>query len=343
MEGEPAPGGPIAQANGGRCYVSVMPMGHELLDAARLQAFVAVAREGGFSRAAARLGKSQSTVSGAVAALEADLGQALFVRDGRTTHLTDAGRALRGHAEAILGEMARARAQIEAIAGLAAGELVVGASDTLAYYLLPPVFAAFRARHPQVELRLVNRPSPATAAEVAARAIDVGVVTLPLPDLRTDGRAPLERVRAEPLSVQEEVLVCPPGHPLAGRRRVSIAALGDGKTPLLLLDRTTASRALLDEAWRKLAARPQVAMEMSSVEVLKRLVELGFGVSIVPRLAVGRETAAGALVAVKLEGLPARRIALLVPHPGPASRAAAAFAALAREVLARGARASRGR
>src|SRR6185295_5048265 len=112
------------------------------MDAVRLGAFVAVAREGGFSRAARALGRTQSSVSQAVALLEAELGEALFVRDGRQTHVTAAGRVLLAHAERAFAEMDAARAELAALRDLTAGTLALGASDTFATYLLPPVFAA---------------------------------------------------------------------------------------------------------------------------------------------------------------------------------------------------------
>jgi DNA-binding transcriptional LysR family regulator len=303
------------------------------LDADQLLAFVAVARERGFSRAARRLARTQSAVSQAVARLEAELDARLFVRSGRTTELTPAGHALLGRAERVLDEMDRARESLRALAELETGLLVVGTSDTLAYYLLPPVIAVFRARYPGVELRLDNRPSPATAERVAERAVDVGVVALPLPPgLRVGSRPAAERLRVEALVRQEEVVICPPDHPLARRRRVGLEAVLP--YPLLLLDRTTGARALLDAELARLGAAPSIAMEMSSVEVLKKLVELGLGVSIVPALAVEREVKAGTLAAVRLAGLSAERsVGLLTLADGPPPPAAAAFAEIARAAL----------
>ena len=117
----------------------------------------------------------------AVALLERELGAVLFRRQGRGATPTEAGRLLLGHAERILEEMTRARNHLEAARDLRAGELVIGASDTLSCYLLPPLLAGFRERYPGVELRLDNRPSPATALAVAEGRVQVGVVTLPLP------------------------------------------------------------------------------------------------------------------------------------------------------------------
>jgi DNA-binding transcriptional LysR family regulator len=295
------------------------------LDSERLRTFLAVARARNFSRAARQLGKTQPSVSQAVAALERSLGQALFVRDGRTTHLTAAGKLLAQHTEMIFAEMDRAQAALAGLHELRRGELVVGTSDTLAYYLLPPVFAAFRARYPGVELRLDNRPSPATAGQVAARAVDVGVVTSPL--------APDSRLRFEALLPHQDLAICAPGHPLARKRQVRLDELL--AQPLLLLDRTTGARAALDAVFARARLQPRVAMEMSSVEVLKRLVELGFGVSIVPALAVGRELRARTLAPVRVALPTGRQIGLVTPAAGPMAPAAVAFVEIARALLQR--------
>jgi DNA-binding transcriptional LysR family regulator len=302
-----------------------------ILDTGRLAAFAAVVRAGGFSKAANELGKTQSSVSQAVLLLERELGQKLFSRDGHTPRLTDAGRALLRRTARIFDEMALAEAELSALSELRFGELVVGTSDTLACYFLPPVFAAFRTRYPKVELRLDNRPSPVIAERVSERQVDLGIVSLPLPEsLELSGRKVSERLDCIVLAAQEDVAVCAPSHPLAKRREVAVRDLA--AHPLLLLDRTTSSRALVEAAFAAEKTPLNVAMEMSSVEVLKRLAELGFGVAIVPRLAVERELGGATLCALKLTDFGARRsVGALTPRAFAPTRAASAFLALARE------------
>src|SRR4051794_35172821 len=118
------------------------------LHADRLRAFLAVSREGGFSRAARALGRTQSSLSQAVRALELELGETLFVRDAREVELTEAGQILREHAERAFLEISRARDALLSLRKLTRGTLRVGTSDTLATYVLPAVFAAFRKRYP---------------------------------------------------------------------------------------------------------------------------------------------------------------------------------------------------
>jgi DNA-binding transcriptional LysR family regulator len=303
-----------------------------VLDSARLAAFAAVARSGGFSKAAIQLGKTQSSVSQAVLQLERELGQKLFARDGHTPRLTDAGRTLLGRATRILEEMAQVEADLSRLSELELGELVVGTSDTLACYFLPPVFAAFRERYPKVELRIDNRPSPVIAERVSEQQVDIGIVSLPLPStLSVSGRSVSDRLDSVLLAPQEDVAVCAPTHALAKRHHVGVRELAEH--PLLLLDRTTSSRALVEAAFAAEHASLTLAMEMSSVEVLKRLAELGFGVAIVPRFSVQRELSGGTLSVLKLEHFgAARSVGALTPRAFAPTRAASAFLELARRM-----------
>ena len=129
--------------------------------------------------------------------------------------------------------MALAESELAELSELDSGELVLGTSDTLACYFLPPVFAAFRERYPKVELRIDNRPSPVIAERVSERQVDLGIVSLPLPaSLAVSGRPVSERLDCVELAPQEDVAVCAPTHALAKRRRVGVRELAPH--PLLL-------------------------------------------------------------------------------------------------------------
>jgi DNA-binding transcriptional LysR family regulator len=304
------------------------------LHADRLRAFLAVVQEGGFSRAARKLGQTQSSVSQAVRALEDEVGEVLLDRAGRTVQLTEAGKLVAFHAERVFEELGRLNAALSARRALTAGRLLLGTSDTLATYVLPRVFARFRARYPSVELSLDNRPSPAIAARVAARELDLGVVSLPLPhELRIAGKRASDALRIEVLAAQRDVVIVPPDHALATRKRLTLGELAS--ETWVLLDSSTSTRALLDERFRELGLEPRVSMEMSSVEVLKRLVELGFGVSVVPEVATRSEVQNRSLCAVELAGLGnQRKLGLVSPLSGLLSHAARAFRDVLVEELA---------
>lgn len=290
----------------------------------RLRLFDAVLRRGGFSAAARALGVTQSSVSQGIAALEADLGLPLFDRSTRTLRLTEAGETLRAHVGSVLDALEATRAALQQLDEVTVGQLSLGATDTVATHLLPPVFAAFRKRYPGVELRLDNRPSPAIAEKVAARELDLGVVSLPLPR----ASQAVEALTQSPLVAQRDVVIVPRRHPLAARAKVKLDELA--KHPLVLLDRSTASRAWLERHFAAADLQPRVAMEMSSLEVLIKLVELEFGISVVPALAV-RDAR---VVALPLAGAERRMVGLVMPKS--ASRVALAFAALCRELLRHG-------
>jgi DNA-binding transcriptional LysR family regulator len=290
------------------------------LDADRLVVFLAVVRERGFSAAARALGRSQPAVSQAIAALERELGQPLIARTSGGAAPTHAGRILVAHAERALGELSHARAQIAALGTLGTGALSIGTTDTLACHFLPPVLTTFRRRHPRIELRIETKPSPQIAARVAARELDLGIVTRPLPT-QVGRDATVERVASH-----RDVAIVVPSSPLGRRRRIALADLA--KQKLLLLDRSTAMRASLDEAFARARLAPEVVMETSSVEVLKRLAALGFGVAIVPEVAVEAEVARGELAAIALAFEVAREIVLMSSEPR--APAAEAFAKLVR-------------
>jgi DNA-binding transcriptional LysR family regulator len=294
------------------------------LDTQRLKAFWAVASEQSFSRAAEKLFKTQPAISQAVRLLERELGERLFLRLGRTTQLTPAGRILWEHVEDAFGSLERGRARIEALKELREGELTISASDTTTCYVLPKVLGAFRRRYPGVEVRILNRPSPVAAKQVAAHESDVGIVTLPIDH---------PKLASEPIQVREDVAICAARHPLAGRPRIPLTDLL--AYPLLLLDRGSNTRSFIDRQLGAAGVAPNIAMEAGSIEVIKKLVELDFGVSIVPRIAVQHEVRQGLLSMARVfERKDWRVLGVIYPKKGTSNRAAEVFVAMLRKVVA---------
>ncbi len=288
------------------------------MDTERLRAFVAVAEQGGFSAAAAHLFKTQPAMSQAVAALEGELGVRLFHRLGRKVVLTEAGRVLLGHAREAFGILAQARACIEGLAELRTGHLAIGTSDTTACYILPPVLREFRARYPGVEIGVSNRPSPVTVQHVLSRQVDVGIVTLPVSS---------SRLIVQELVSREDVLIVSPRSALAARRRMRLRDMAG--VPLLLLDRGSSTRAFIDDQFRAAGIEPTIVMELASIEVIKQLVRLDFGASIVPAAAAGREVREGRLRVKRIFARKdARRLGVVYPAKGFLSPAAQEFVGL---------------
>lgn len=254
-----------------------------------LRAFAAVARHRSFSRAGDELFRSQSAVSLQIAKLEEAVGRRLLDRSPRRVELTEAGEVLLGYVqrtEALLGQAER---ELEDLDQLERGRLAISASDTTACYRLPTILQRFRERHPRIEIVIRNATSPRTIEAVAEGEVDLGIATL-------SGLRP--GLETAPLFERRDVLICHPEHPLAGRRSVRLKDLESHA--FILLDERCSSRRILDERCTEARVSLPIAMELSSIEVIKRFVRINAGLSVVPEMATGEEVAAGELAVVEI-------------------------------------------
>lgn len=293
------------------------------MDLYQLRGFYEIARERSFTRAADKLFLTQPAISLQIKALEGELGQLLFDRQRREISLTAAGEVLYDHVRQIFAHLDEARSEIAALREELGGRLVIGTSDTNCTYILPGLLEEYCQRYPRVELDIRNRMSLEIASLVAADEVDIGLVTLPVRH-----RDVCERV----LFQRREVLVCRPDHPLGKRKRVRLDAMIE--FPLLALQRGSTSRQLLDAALAERQLQPQIAMELGSIEVLKRFVEIGLGIAIVPRVAIDVEVERGSLCAVRVDGLRAGQVGTIERRHRRPSAAAAAFIELIQAQLA---------
>ena len=284
------------------------------MDLDRLRGFVETARERSFTRAAEKLFLTQPAVSLQVKALEDELGEDLFERRGRQILLTEAGRLLFARAEAILEMAEQIRQDVADVGRLRTGRLSIGTSDTNCAYVLPPAVKAFRQAHPGVEIRLTDRMSPEVVRLVLEGAVDFGLATLPVTE---------PRVQTRPLFIREDVAISSPTHRLASEKTVDLHSLGD--CAMLMLERGSTSRGLMDRMFAAAGLQPQIIMELGSIEVIKRFVEIGLGIAVVPEVAVRDEVSSGRLAAIRVTGLPARQVGLVRRDGGRLSRAAGAF------------------
>jgi DNA-binding transcriptional LysR family regulator len=245
-----------------------------LLDAARLHVFREVVQRGSLSAAAEALRFTQPAVSRQIAALEREAGAQLLERTPRGIRLTEAGRVLLGHAEAILDRMAAARAEVEAVAGLAAGRLRIGAFQTANATVVPRAIAAFAAAHPRVELSLVEAVTEVAVAHLRAGDVDLAVVT---------HLAELEATELEIVDlVDDELLVALPAtHPLARKPRLRLRDLRDETW----IESTSAGRTLLAAALAE-GFEPRVRFGAEGWLSKQGLVAAGVGVTLIPGLAI---------------------------------------------------------
>jgi DNA-binding transcriptional LysR family regulator len=281
-----------------------------------LRLFHAVQRHGGFSRAAAALHVSQPAVSKGLRELEGQLGAPLLERRPEGPALTEAGRRLAPHVEALFAAERAAEEAIAELRGLARGVLHVGASTTVATYHLPPVLGAFHSRHPGIELVLTSANTASVAERLRARELDVALVEGPV----SDPGLVVRPWRDDPL-----VLIASPSHPFAS----TPPGPADLEAALFLVrEPGSGTREVVEAALARQDLRPR-SMEVGSTEVIKQMVAAGVGVALVSARAAADQIALGKLRVVALPGFSVSRVLTQLSIPGrQPSPAAAAFARL---------------
>jgi DNA-binding transcriptional LysR family regulator len=264
------------------------------MDLSELQVFLTVAREGSFSRAAERLYRTQPAVSLAIRKLEDSLGQPLFVRGARPVRLTDAGTLLREYAERLLNLRDEVKKGLMELEGLKRGELSLGVNESSIHALLPAV-AQFREAHPGVQVRLHRMYSRDIPHEVLNYRLDLGAVSY---EILKD----------------ELTFVVPPKHPLAKRREVEIEELGKENFIAHIVE--TPFRRRVIELFARHRTPLNMPMEMPSIESIKRFVQMGMGVAIVPRMCVNWEIEHGLLKELKIRQLNIPRHLYIISRRG---------------------------
>jgi DNA-binding transcriptional LysR family regulator len=256
----------------------------------QMNAFYAVATSGSFSLAAEKIFRTQSAVSIQIAKLEEGLGQRLFHRTSKHIELTEAGSVLLRYIEKIRGLMEEARQELVDLEKMERGRLIISTSDTTACYRLPEVLQAFKERYPGIEIIVRNSTSLNTIEKVMKNEVDIGIATLAYlkPGLE-----------AVPLFSRSDVVICHPDHPLAGRKHLFLKDLEN--YACILLDDNCSSRRILDQACETAGVNLSVDMELSSIEVIKNLVMINSGISIVPEVSIWKEVRAGLLSCIKIK------------------------------------------
>ncbi|MGA4846997.1 LysR family transcriptional regulator [Streptomyces sp. G5(2025)] len=251
-----------------------------MYDPTRLAALVAVSEAGSITRAAERLGYTVPALSQQLAKLEREAGAALLVRHHRGARLTGAGELLVGHARRVLDEMERARHELARLAGLSGGRLRLGTFQTAGIHLLPPVLSAFRRAHPEVGLTVTDHEPPSGVAAVAAGEVDLALTHAYEPA----DPAPLPAsVSAEPLLVEELVLVAQPGHALtSGTSRLPLAELAG--QPVISMAPDHPPRQAVERALAEAGATPAVVVDTPGYALVCALVSAGLGVAVVPEM-----------------------------------------------------------
>src|SRR5487761_94566 len=289
------------------------------MDLNSLQVFLTVARERSFSRAAEKLYRTQPAISISVRKLEEWVGQPLFVRGTGARTLTEAGVLLIEYAERMLNLREEARRSLEDLAGLRRGRLSLGVNESSIHALLPAL-ARFRRKFPKVEIAIHRVYSRDIPREILNYRLDLGVASYRPSDAA---------LAAVALLRDDLAFVVHPRHRLAKKRRVSIRELGDE----IFIAHIVASpyRDRVIQLFARHHVALQMGVELPTIESIKRFVEMGMGVAIVPRMCAQAEVERGQLIEVRIREMRLRRdLFLIFRRDRPLSQPAQALLRLLR-------------
>jgi len=274
------------------------------VDLGELQVFLMVAKEGSFSRAAERLYRTQPAVSLAIRRLEDSLGQPLFVRGARPVRLTDAGTLLKDYAERLINLRDEVKKGLSELEGLKRGELSLGVNESSIHALLPAL-AKFREKHPGVQVRVHRMLSRDIPHEVLNYRLDLGAISFVPRDAQ---------LQATEILKDELTLVVHPKHLLAKKREVDVAELGEENFIAHSVESPFRRRVI--ELFARNRTALNMPIEMPTIESIKRFVQMGMGVAIVPRMCVEWEIEHGWMKEVKVRQLNMPRHVYFVSRRG---------------------------
>lgn len=270
------------------------------MDLNQLETFLAVAEEKSFSRAAERLHRTQPAISQVIRKLEESLGEQLFDRAARDGSLTAAGVLLEDYAQRMLALRREASSALGELKSLERGRLQLAANEYTSMYLLP-VLDAFRKQYPQITVTVHRMLASRIQQELNLRTFEIGVISF---------RADVENFRTIAVYGDSLAFIVSPQHRLARAKRVSISELGQEN--FIAHNVMSPLRSKVIEAFQRYRTPLNMAIELPTIEAIKRFVALGNGVALVPHLTVAPELETGQLVRVPVDELEMKRVLRLV-------------------------------
>ena len=277
-----------------------------------LRSFVAVVEARGFSRAAAVLNLSQPAISKSVAALEREVGMPLLERRSDGVRCTGAGQVMFDRAIELFAVERAAEEELRAYLGLQRGILRIGASTTIATYVLPSELAKFHSTYPGVTLRVASTNTRAVARQLLQRRIDVALV---------EGPVEHPRIEVVPWRTDALVVIAPANHVLARKKNVGSARIAT--EPFIVREPGSGTRVEGDRALAERGIVPEIALTLGSTEAIKQAVMAGLGLAVVSQSAVSEHLAAGTLSVVDVRNWNVRRELTLLRLRGRVPSAAA--------------------
>jgi DNA-binding transcriptional LysR family regulator len=261
----------------------------------RLQVFHMVARLLSFTKAAETLHMTQPAVTFQVRQLEEYFNTRLFDRTHNRISLTEAGTRVYTYADKIFELYGQMENAVREMTGETSGTLTIGASTTIAEYMLPPLLGDFKAEYPDVNIHLKVSNSEGIVNMVENNIIDLGVIEAPV----TNKNLVVEECRKDQL-----VAIAAPDHPLARETSISIKDLA--KYPFICREEGSGTRDAVMSMMDECDSCIDISMELGSPEAVKGAVEAGMGVSVVSRATIQKELQLGTLVCIPFHSRPER-------------------------------------
>ena len=275
----------------------------------RLVVFRAVAEQLSFRKAAEELYLTQPAVSLQIKALEEDLGVQLFDRSGTHITMTRAGRVLLDYAAQVNVLLVQAEHKIATLSGEHSGQLALGASTTIAQYLLPRLLGEFCREHPRVHPTLISGNTEQIVEALVQQKIVLGFI---------EGPARNREVKTEPFLEDELALIASTAHEWAERNSVSCSEISS--IPLLMRERGSGTRHVIEMALERQGVKRSslhIVMELDSTEAIKSAVEAGLGIGFVSRWAMAKDVRRDtSFKIIEIEGLRIKRQFLIAYASG---------------------------
>lgn len=259
----------------------------------RLQVFHTVARLLSFTKAAETLHMTQPAVTFQVRQLEEYFNTRLFDRTHNRISLTEAGKLVYSHAERILEQYRTMDNAVREMTGEVSGVLIIGASTTIAEYMLPALLGDFRNKYPHINIRLKVSNTEGVVSMVENNVIDLGVVEAPVSN---------KSLVVEVCRMDQLVVVTPPNHSLTREERVPIVKMMG--YPYICREEGSGTREVILEYMDRAGLNPNdlnAIMELGSPESIKGAVEAGMGISILSLTTLSKELQLGILAAIPLD------------------------------------------
>ncbi|AJY75808.1 LysR family transcriptional regulator [Paenibacillus beijingensis] len=261
------------------------------MNISQLETLQTISKTMSFRKAGELLNLTQPAVSAQIKSLEDEFKTVLVDRNQPVT-LTDRGQVFLEHAERILGIVEELKQKLSDLNEIPQGHIILGTTSSIAIQILPRVLSYFQNQFPLIKTTIHSMPSSLVMTSVENGTVDLGITYL-------SERNP--NLESSVLYYDTFELVVPPGHPLIGHERPTVELLRD--LPLIMLSPDTLGRRFLESVCRSNGIEPNIVMELSSSEEVKRMVELNLGAAVVSKLSIFNELRLGTLHMIKITEL----------------------------------------